>query len=448
MDQSDSHFKSSYHSHLYQFHSQQFPEPLVPLTSSTDFCNNNSEEPLTRHDLQRLKKIVDMIFSNKSIDSSEFSAQKLFSTEDKILSSIISHLPLNVNQPSEIKQIMPPLNTLNIMLNHTYPNLLSKLIDNNSEFLNQQNTMNSSSINNKIPSNTPLCIPSKELCKQLINDYFTRFNVIIPIINRQKFNNQQNYHYKTISEMLMCSILAVAAARYSDDPSIQKTPDKPGGIFFDSAKKLLDKKYNTPSLETIQTLLLLVHAETSMTRIHSQLMFFGMAAQMAHSLHLERNDTSLSDDENEERRRIFYCVYCSESMLKQIRSELTKWLRELSDDLRFQSLSNADSSSNNLSNFSVFTGYINILFHTCILLLHQPYLTRTSGPNIEVQKHDPDGPIKICLTAVNTITEIARTTQNFDDKAFCSFHFPIYGLLQSTMLELIIMNDSQEFDSI
>lgn len=490
------------------FQSQQFQ----PCQFPTEISN---KEPLTKHDLQQLQKIVDLIFLNKSTTSTTVTSKLSANTsEDDILSSIVLYLSLLVNKPLEINQFTFPIN---ITLYHTYPNVLGELIDNNN--LNH-NTINHPSINENISFNfnnniiTPLCTPSKELCKQLINEYFNKFNVILPIINRKKFNDQLN---KKNSEMIMSAILAVAAARYSDDPSIQKTPDKPGGIFFDFAKNLLDTKYNIPSLETIQTLLLLGHAQYSMTRIHSVSMFFGMAVQMAHILHLERNDETLSSDEKEERRRIFYCIYCVErwisficekpiiiddininvplptltsfdtltkkffiawiklsrilgqiwnfgyssqslashtswyfhatdqkNMLKQIRSELTKWLRELPDELRCQYLSNADSSRAQPSNFSVFAGYINILFHTCILLLYQPYLTRTSGPTIEVQKQGPDGPVEMCLNAANTITEIVRKTLNYDHKSFCSFRIPFFGLLQSVALELVIMNGGEQ----
>ncbi|CAG8718455.1 2427_t:CDS:2, partial [Cetraspora pellucida] len=393
---------------------------------------------------------------------------------DDILSSIVLHLPFFVNKSSEITS------PINFILYHTYPNILGELVNNN---LNQ-NQMTHSSIK---PLNTPvspLCTPSKELCKQLVNDYFTNFNVFTPIVNRQKFSIQQNYHNKENFEMLMCAILAVASTRYSDDPSIQKTQNKPAGVFFDAAKKLLDTKYNNPSLETVQTLLLLAHAEASITRIHSESMFFGMAVQMAHILRLERNDPTLPPDENEERRRIFYLVYCSERWssfifgrpvviddininvplpalssfgtstrqfflawiklsrilgqiwnfgyssqslasreswlfhandqkitLRQIRLELTKWLRELPEELRCQYLSNADSSRTNLSDFSIFAGQ--------------------------------DGPVQMCLTAVTTIAQISRKIQNYDQKAFNDFRLPTYGICESIILELVIINGAQ-----
>ncbi|CAG8770435.1 18097_t:CDS:2, partial [Dentiscutata erythropus] len=244
------------------------------------------------------------------------------------------------------------------------------------------------SINEPISSNiivTPLCTPSKELCKQLINDYFNKFNVITPIINRKKFN-EQNYDNKKNSEMIMCAILAVAASKYSDDPSIQKTPDKPGGIFFDYAKKLLDTKYNIPSLETVQTLLLLGHAEDSMTRIYSvsiwisfifgkpividdinidvplpTLPSFGTLTKKFFIAWIKLSrilgqiwNFGYSSQSLASRESWFFYATDQKNLLKQIRLELTRWLRELPDELRCQYLPNADSSRAKPSNFSAF----------------------------------------------------------------------------------------------
>ncbi|RIB00871.1 fungal-specific transcription factor domain-containing protein [Gigaspora rosea] len=371
------------------------------------------------------------------------------------------------------------------------------------------------------PSAKPPGPPTKELCLQLINDYFAKFNVIIPILNRKKFMNHFGDKTKH-SELLVNATLAAAAARYSDDPSIRKTPNKPGGVFFDSAKRLLDTMYDTPRLETVQSLILLSHAEVSVSRINSGSMFLGMAVQMAHALHLERDDDTLPLEEDEERRRVFYCIYCCErwssfslgkpsctddininvplptmmsfniltrsffiawiklsrilgqiwkfgyssqpktfranwldhatdqkSLLRQIRSALAKWLKELPDELQYQYLSNTEQQNHfQLSTFSPFAGYINILFHTCIILLHQPYLSQAyNDPKIEMRKHGPNGPIKTCLTAAVTITDISRTTQKLNKESFCNFYYPIYGLLLSTILELDIMNGTRGFES-
>lgn len=138
------------------------------------------------------------------------------------------------------------------------------------------------------------------------------------------------------------------------------------------------------------------------------------------------------------------------SKLRQIRSALASWLKELPDEFQYQYLPNSDPRSLiQLTRFSAFAGYINILFHTCIILLHQPYLTQAyDDPKIEMLKTGQSGPIKTCLTAAITITDIARTTRKFDPNAFRNFQYPIYGVLQSSVLEMVIMNASKENESL
>ncbi|CAG8617631.1 1713_t:CDS:2 [Cetraspora pellucida] len=549
--QSDSHLEEN-HQHL-QLHSQQFqvnnlqnnipkqlyqhnpvivnfPSPqqqsfptssdnMDSLLPSSDL-DNKHEEPLTKHDLQRLEKVIDLMFPDKSAAAKEAATKLLNSSTIQIQSSssrddnttsVVLDFPIIPEQATETEQIMSPLGYL---LNHTYPNSIVELVSKlnkmsinpaNLDFFNPNSNPSFTPTNNPPftdPSAKSSGPPTKELCKQLINDYFTKFNIIIPILNRRKFMNHFGDKTKH-SELLVNATLAAAAARYSDDPSIRKTPNKPGGVFFDSAKRLLDLVYDTPRLETVQSLILLSHAEVSVSRMNSASMFLGMAVQMAHALHLERDDISLPLEEDEERRRVFYCIYCCErwasfilgkpsciddtninvplptmmsfniltrsffiawiklsrilgqiwkfgyssqpkafranwldhatdqkSLLRQIRSTLAKWLKELPDELQYQYLINNDQQGHiQLTTFSTFAA--------------QAY----RDPKIEKRKQGPNGPIKTCITAALTITDISKTTQKYNKEAFCTFQYPIYGLLQSTILELDIANGNRGYES-
>ncbi|CAG8469519.1 10674_t:CDS:2 [Cetraspora pellucida] len=485
---------------LGDFSSQQPPFSLPPentnsLSSFTDL-NNKLEEPLNKQDLQRLEKVIDLIFPNKSTAAKEavsilLRSSNASSTKEDDSTSIVLDLPVIVDEPDQIKSL------LGHMLNHTYPNSLVELVGKlnkmsiNPARLDFMNPGANPPLIKSGTSNNPSLInldpPSKELRKKLINEYFTKFNVVVPILDRKKFADKWK-DKSHLSELLVNSTLAVAAARYSNDPSIQKTPNKPGGVFFDSAKRLLDAMYDTPRLETVQALLLLSHAEVSVSRINSGSMFLGMAVQMAHALHLERDESSFHPEEDEEKRRVFYCIYCCErwssfsmgkpsniddvninvplptlnsfsfstrsffiafvklsrilsqiwkfgyssqpktantswldqvtdrkSMLRQIRSALAKWLKELPDELQYQYLPNTDPRSLlQLATFSIFSG--------------------------------PSGPIKTCLTAATTLTDIAKTTRKYDRESFCNFQYLIYGLLQSTMVELDIIYETQEYE--
>ncbi|CAG8808058.1 4869_t:CDS:2, partial [Gigaspora rosea] len=197
--------------------------------------------------------------------------------------SVIFDLPMIVDQGIEADQIKSPLGH---MLNHTFPNSIVELVGKLNkmsinparlDFINptaSPSLIKSGSSNNFSLANPEP--PTKELRKKLINEYFTKFNVVIPILDRRSFADKWKDKSHS-SELLVNSTLAVAAARYSNDPLIQKTPNKPGGVFFDYAKRLLDSMYDTPRLETVQSLLLLSHAEVGVSRINSGSMFLGMA---------------------------------------------------------------------------------------------------------------------------------------------------------------------------
>ncbi|CAG8515092.1 402_t:CDS:2 [Funneliformis mosseae] len=270
---------------------------------------------LTEQDIRRLEKgidlLIDAIIPNKSQQAKEaatiiinsLSSLKCYDnivtqkndSQHSNSNSIVLDMP-TLNEPTQNKseKIASPLCQL---LNHTYPNSIVELVHKLSKMsLNpldlpvtlSPSTNNTKSISNSLPQKVPSSIPaikptkiyppSNELCQQLMQDYFNHFNTTIPILDRRKFidhwRNKNNKH----SQLLVASTLALAAARYSDDPSIQKTQDKPGGVFFDTAKKLLDTMYDKPRLETVQALLLLSHSETSLSRIDSSFMFLGMAA--------------------------------------------------------------------------------------------------------------------------------------------------------------------------
>jgi len=504
-----------------------------------------SEPALTKQDIQRLQKgfdfLIETIVPNKSKQAKDVftniiktsnitNTNSQYNDSIPTSNSIVLDIPILADSThNESENIASPLSQL---LNHTYPSSIVELVDKLSKISlnpldlsgnstlpnpNNNSTNKVSSPSTSIPlSKTSHPPPSRELCQQLIQEYFTQFNTTLPILDRRKFIDHWRSENSKHSQLLVTATLALAAARYSDDPSIQKTPEKPGGVFFDSAKKLLDTMYDTPRLETVQALLLLAHAETTLSRMDSAFMFLGMAVQMAHTLHLERdNSSNLLPEEDEERRRVFYCIYCCDrwisfmlgkpyaiddininiqlptlpsferparnffiafiklsriigqiwrfgyssqpkaiqstwtdhvmdqkSMLRQIRAALAKWLKELPDELQYQYLPNTDIRSLfQLARFSVYAGHINIMFHICIILLHQPYLAQAyDNPKIEANQ----GPIKTCLTAATTITDIAKTTRHFDKKAFCNFQYPIYGILQSTLLEMVIMNGSAD----
>ncbi|CAJ0909680.1 19799_t:CDS:2 [Entrophospora sp. SA101] len=452
-------------------------------------------QPLTKKDLEGIEKNINLILENFLLKPNDQNNNNNNIKVDKANNNNTNSITLDFPALT-----VPPLNNsehedlykspLLGMFNHTYPNTVVDLVN--------------------------------KLNKILIRDYFEKLNPMIPVVDIKRFN--ETWKEKTKHSLLLInSILAISAARLpsGDDISIQKSKHKPGGVFFDAAKELLDSLYDDPRLETIQALLLLLQAESSFSRLDSAFMFLGMAVQMTNSLGLLRVDNSLTMEEKEERSRVFYCVYTynrwmsfilgkpyslddsdidvpfptmpnfdrkskdffisfiklsrilgeiwkfgysvrpkanyqswqshitdSKSTLRQLRSSLAKCLKELPDDLQYQYLPNTDPRSFlQLNNFSSYVGYINIMFHACIILLHQPYIN-TSLSSLSPIKHknyNNIGPIEACLTAATTITDIFKYTRKHDKMAFTYFRHPFFCLLKSMGIELLIMNASSDY---
>ncbi|CAG8622179.1 6497_t:CDS:2 [Racocetra fulgida] len=467
------------------------------LNPSSSTASIDDKSSLTSEEFQRLKKIVD-IFMNSNNSKN---------TTNKNSNSIILNLPICVDEQTDIKSISSPLNSL---INPTYPNYyyLVDLILKVSKIMNIRiNSPNSTFLSNQIrspkmtichindtkgiPTSSPSGLlinpPLNDLCKCLINIYFTKHNIITPLIDPKKFNDQCERKKTKHFELLIHSILAMVSARYPHDPSLKQSSTRPGGIFFDSAKKLLDTMYDIPRLETIQSLLLLSMSEIVPSRFDNGYMFLGMANVI---------DDSLDPGENEERQRIYYCLYirdrwhsillakppvidfvanrvplpklasfsqlvkdhfiafvelshilgriwtfgyspsskpsCEDwrhhlanplSDLMKIRSSLANWLKKLPNTLQYLYLPATDLRS--IYQLASFSDFTGNL----------PYYVNKS-------------PIQICLNSAIAIIDIAKTTREFDADAFYHSLFPIYSLLQATTIQLVIMNISKEYESL
>ncbi|CAJ0914944.1 4802_t:CDS:2 [Entrophospora sp. SA101] len=464
-----------------------------PFNSSISTSSPQQEQQIfTKSDIHRIEKNIDLILENVLTQQSK--DPQPYSPSPSSDNSIILDFPILSSPKIEEKHIKSPLSTL---LNRTFPNDVVELVDKLSKLPKNNSNLD---INDPINNNfSRAALPNSN------NNSLTSSSL--------KFTDIWLRKDKPIhSKLLIYSTLAFAASKLSNDPSIQKTENKPG--------------------ETIQSLLLLASSERALSRFNSALMFSNMA------------DNSLTPGEEEERHRIFYCVYIHDrwtsfvlgkpyklknmdiniplptlpnfdrptknffvafiklshiigqiwklcystksevnyenwhnhvmdpkSSLRQIRSSLAKWLKELPDELQYQYLPNEDPRSLfQMTTFSVFAGYINILFHACILLLHQPYLTRSSLTTIATKqqmhshhehhasktsnKYDPSSLtqtnvdlIKTCLTAATTITDIAKKTRNYDKTAFHYFVLPFPFLLQSILTEVVVITSREKDDS-
>ncbi|KAI9486731.1 MAG: fungal-specific transcription factor domain-containing protein [Benjaminiella poitrasii] len=160
----------------------------------------------------------------------------------------------------------------------------------------------------------PLELPPKDLSEHLIRLYFKHFYPFLPLFyKRQLFSTTDHPATEPVAPLLLNAIYAIAS-RISPDVRVRSDPDSPdtaGDVFFDRAEKLLDESYDTPSISTVQALLLLASHQHGIMKSARAWLYSGMAFRMAQDLGLHRDCThwNISPEEGERRRRVFWCCY-------------------------------------------------------------------------------------------------------------------------------------------
>ncbi|CAG8688743.1 22108_t:CDS:2 [Gigaspora rosea] len=182
---------------------------------------------------------------------------------------------------------------------------------------NDPNLITSSSSNQKLilQSEQLTELPSQELSDHLLDLYFKNVHTLFPIIYKPRFfellKDNENPPY------LLLNSIYTLASNFSDRIEVRKDPENPlttGDIYFDRAKALLDNDYDRAHTTNIQALLLLSLREYGAGRVTRSWIYTGMAARMAQSLGLHRNNEKcypivLSHGEKEEQRRVFWGCY-------------------------------------------------------------------------------------------------------------------------------------------
>ncbi|KAI8970024.1 fungal-specific transcription factor domain-containing protein [Mycotypha africana] len=159
----------------------------------------------------------------------------------------------------------------------------------------------------------PYALPPPDLSQHLLDLYFTHFYPLLPLIHKKSFLKSLQSRENAPPPLLLNAIYAVAS-RISPDIRVRSDPnsrDTAGDIFFERARILLDYEWDDFKVSTVQSLLLMSsHQNGALKNIRGWL-YSGLAFRMGQNLGLNRNCDSwnLSDDEKEERKRVFYCSF-------------------------------------------------------------------------------------------------------------------------------------------
>lgn len=135
----------------------------------------------------------------------------------------------------------------------------------------------------------PLELPPKDLSEHLIVLYFSYFYPFLPLFyKRQLFStvDYPNPAMSPISPLLLNAIYAVASrispdVRVRSDPAL---PDTAGDVYFERAEKLLDESYDTPSISTVQALLLLASHQHGRMKSARAWLYSGMVMYILENL--------------------------------------------------------------------------------------------------------------------------------------------------------------------
>ncbi|GBC04273.1 hypothetical protein RclHR1_05590028 [Rhizophagus clarus] len=134
-------------------------------------------------------------------------------------------------------------------------------------------------------------------------------------------------------------------------------------------------------------------------------------------------------------------AWSSNPKLQILDNALEAWLQALPPKLRCQQEIEASPNSLPQTPSSHFAGFINILYHTVVILLHRPYIT--SLDNSKGTQHSQH--LNMCTLSANNISQIAQ--KMFEHWGPIVFQYPIRGgnygvycLVAASMIHLVNMS--------
>ncbi|CAG8717980.1 5769_t:CDS:2, partial [Racocetra persica] len=347
-------------------------------------------------------------------------------------------------------------------------------------------------------------LPSKELCNQLLDVFWTYVHPNHLFIDKldflEKYNNLEN-NFTTI--ILLYAMFAIAS-RTLDIPDVHKDPSDPttiGREYFDRARELLKNEFDNVSITIIQALLLLAayhrSAVDSVTWLYS-----GMAIRTAQEMGLHRNPAkwSFSARQTEIRKRLWWaCVLndiftsaslgrplticeidcdvdyptpgifseeprqfveqlnegikimlilgrvvthiysiksrqnLDDAVLSSLDAELNEWRENLPSNLQYDSA----APYNIIDSKQLLT---HVLFYTCQILLHRPYIRGSKSKAISS--------LTICTMAANNVTHIIHRLMKMG-RLKSSWSFLTYPFLTASIMHIInILSDDDRFKEV
>lgn len=163
-----------------------------------------------------------------------------------------------------------------------------------------------------------LMLPDKEYAIFLVKKVIDFLGREYFFIHPEEFFTKLDETYDSLVDrdpVWICYLLVVLAIgeQYLNESS---DGDTPGMRFFSSALQIFRNYYEQPTLELIQTLLLLAFYQQGLNRTNTAFSFYGLALRnsLMMGLHRRPTDPNMSPVEKEKRKRVWWTAFLMDSV--------------------------------------------------------------------------------------------------------------------------------------
>lgn len=168
------------------------------------------------------------------------------------------------------------------------------------------------------PFSGVIMLPEKEYALMLIEKVIRFIGHELYLFDSKEFFQKVEETYETLNDkrpMWLCYFLITLAVgeQYLNE---SQDGEIPGMRFFSPAMQLYRNVYEEPTLETVQTILLIAFYQQGLNRANTAFSFYGLAVRSAliMGLHRKRTYAAFSSTEREKRRRVWWTVFVMESI--------------------------------------------------------------------------------------------------------------------------------------
>lgn len=231
-------------------------------------------------------------------------------------------------------------------------------------------------------------LPPRQLCDQMINDYFAWVHPIVPCVDQTQFRRQYSENASSISVLLLQAVL-LAGSKVCASPDLQDangTTFSASSVFYRRAKAIYDANYENDATTIVQALTLMSWSEEGPEDVTKNVFYWSslaIAVAQDAGFHQSLDGSDLSAAEKRIRKRIWWVLFTRD---RSIARSIGRPVQIYADGISLEVISEEDfieESGGNVVNYSLkedqvqyFLAYLH-LCHITGLVLSQEYNAKT-----------------------------------------------------------------------